>query len=244
MKEAYFTGESIARQARGMLESVLPLRERHPFEFRLERAALLVLDMQRYFLEEDSHAYIPSAGAILPRVKALIEAFSERGRPVVLTRHLNTEEDAGQMGKWWRELLRREDPLSELVPELFATPTRSLPPQARGGGAEMAPSRRGVEPLILEKAQYDAFYKTPLKQLLRERGVEQVTISGVMAHLCCETTARSAFVRGFEVFFVIDGTASYNAAFHRASLLNLAHGFAHPVLAEELLALLERGKDD
>ncbi|MGQ9478314.1 MAG: divalent cation tolerance protein CutA, partial [Candidatus Bipolaricaulia bacterium] len=231
MKEPYFTTETIAQRAREMLELVRPLRERHPLEFRPERAALLVLDMQRYFLEEGSHAYIPSARAILPKIEELIVAFAKRGRPVILTRHINTKEDAGQMAKWWRELIQKENRLSELIPELSLTPTHSLP-------------HRGGEWLIIEKGQYDAFYKTPLEELLRGKGVEQLAISGVMTHLCCETTARSAFVRGFEVLFVVDGTATYNAAFHRASLLNLAHGFAYPLLAEELLALLEREKDD
>ncbi len=234
MKEPYFTPEAIAQRAREMLESVQPLRERHPLDFRPERAALLVLDLQRYFLEEDSHAYIPSAGAILPKVKELIAAFAARGRPVVFTRHINTDEDAGQMGKWWQDLIRKEDPLSELLPELVITLTRSLP--RRGGGPGIGLSPRGRGRLIIEKGQYDAFYKTALEEILREKGVEQLAICGVMTHLCCETTARSAFCRGFEVFFIVDGTATYNAQFHRATLLNLAHGFAYPLLAEELLA--------
>jgi isochorismate hydrolase len=60
-----------------------------------------------------------------------------------------------------------------------------------------------------------------------------------MTHLCCETTARSAFVRGFEVFFTIDGTATYNQGFHLGTLVNLSHGFATPVLASEILSTLE-----
>ena len=64
-------------------------------------------------------------------------------------------------------------------------------------------------------------------------------ISGVMTHLCCETTARAAFMRGFEVFFTVDGTATYNEALHRSSLLTLSHGFAIPVLIDELLCDME-----
>ncbi len=56
--------------------------------------------------------------------------------------------------------------------------------------------------------------------------VEQLVIGGVMAHLCCETTARAAFVRGYEVFFLIDGTATYTEEFHTGTLRNLAHGFS------------------
>jgi isochorismate hydrolase len=46
-------------------------------------------------------------------------------------------------------------------------------------------------------------------------------------------------MRGFEVFFTIDGTATYNEQLHRASLLTLSHGFAIPVLIAELLHHLE-----
>jgi isochorismate hydrolase len=56
-----------------------------------------------------------------------------------------------------------------------------------------------------------------------------------MTHLCCETTARSAFMHGFETFFTVDGTATYNEAFHRAALLNLSHGFALPLTVDEVL---------
>ena len=92
---------------------------------------------------------------------------------------------------------------------------------------------------LVEKSQYDAFYETELEEYLLEKGVGQVVIGGVMTHLCCETTARAAFIRGFDVFFLIDGTATYNEDFHRAALLNLAHGFARPVLCEEILAQID-----
>ena len=64
-------------------------------------------------------------------------------------------------------------------------------------------------------------------------------IAGVLTHLCCETTARSAFVRGFKVFFTVDGTATYYEDFHRATLLNLSHGFAVPVLVDDIRKKME-----
>ncbi|UCE25951.1 MAG: isochorismatase family protein, partial [Candidatus Zixiibacteriota bacterium] len=48
-------------------------------------------------------------------------------------------------------------------------------------------------------------------------------------------TARAAFMRGYEVFFPVDGAATYNEDFHRATLLNLCHGFAEMVLVDELI---------
>jgi len=56
-----------------------------------------------------------------------------------------------------------------------------------------------------------------------------------MTHLCCETTARSAFMSGFDVFFTVDGTATYNKTFHLSTLINLAHGFAIPITTKEVI---------
>ena len=215
-KEAYFTADNLAEAAAGMLvalEGSIRLRRR---DFVPGRSALLALDLQRYFLDDSSRAFVPSAPAILPGINALIRAYSTRGLPVILTRHVNTPEDAGLMGTWWRDLITAGDPLSEIDPRL-----------EQGGGIEV------------RKMRYDAFFGTSLELLLHEQGVSQVVVCGVMTHLCVETTARSAFMRGFEVFLPVDGTATYTEAFHRASLLTLAHGFATPLLVADVLKALE-----
>jgi bifunctional isochorismate lyase/aryl carrier protein len=202
-KESYFNADNIDRKATEISQG-LPTYSLNPrIPFSLQNSALLVLDMQRYFLEPSSHAYIPSARAILPGIQAIVQAYSRQGLPIIFTRHTNTERDAGAMKGWWRDLIRDKTPLSQIAAELDIS--------------------KGT---ILQKSQYDAFYQTTLEEMLHKRNVRQVVISGVMTHLCCETTARSAFVRGFEVFFLIDGTATYNTEFHRAALVNLAHGFA------------------
>ncbi len=215
-KERYFTLQNIYRKSLNMLSEVEEFRSRHEQSLALEKAALLVLDMQRYFLEKSSHALIPSAAAIVPNIQRLLTTCAKAAMPVIFTRHINSEADAGMMAQWWRDLIRRDDPASEIIPELDI-------------GNET----------VIEKSQYDAFHKTGLEAMLRERRITQVIICGVMTHLCCETTARSAFMRDFEVFFVIDATASYTDAFHRATLLNLSHGFAVPVLVEEITTTID-----
>jgi isochorismate hydrolase len=114
------------------------------------------------------------------------------------------------MAIWWKDLIGPESLSGQLVSELDTS-----------GG------------VVLAKSQYDAFFETPLEEILHTKKIRQVVICGVMTHLCCETTARSAFVRGFEV--TVDGTATYTQAFHQAALLNLSHGFAVPILVEEVL---------
>jgi bifunctional isochorismate lyase/aryl carrier protein len=119
-------------------------------------------------------------------------------------------------GTWWRDLITEDSPLSRLSDKLSTQ-----------------------EAILVVKSQYDAFFNTELERILAERGVSHVVICGVMTHLCCETTARSAFMRGFDVWFTIDGTATYNEDFHMATLLNLTHGFSTPVLVSEVLTALQ-----
>jgi len=214
--EAYFTTDSIQEAA---LEMLLPFETARAKRLPLaisDTAALLVLDMQDYFINPDSHAWVPSAAAIIPGIQRLAAAFLGGGRLVVYTRHINDSGNAANMGTWWREIITEKNPMSAISDQL----------DSLGG-------------LVIQKGQYDAFYQTSLEELLVDFQVEQVVICGVMTHLCCETSARSAFMRGFQVFFTVDGTATYNRDFHRASLLNISHGFAVPVLVSELLAELE-----
>ena len=209
MKESYLTSRSFLREAEELVSWSAGLERG---SFTPGATALLVVDMQGYFLEPSSHAYLPSAVDIVPSLVWLSRAFWESDLPVIFTRHLNTEEDAGSLGVWWNDLIRVEDPLSEITSALDTS--------------------IGI---VMEKSQYDAFHGTDLESTLRERGVERVVVTGVATHLCCETTARSAFVRGFEVTFPVDGTATYDEHHHLATILNLAHGFATTTRVRDLV---------
>ena len=123
------------------------------------------------------------------------------------------------MAKWWRDLI---NPLSAYSHNITLKTAQNL--------------------TQINKTQYDAFHNTTLEDKLNTLNIHQVIICGVMTHLCCETTARSAFMRGFDVFFTVDGTATYNEELHCASLLTLSHGFAVPVLIEELLQIMEKNE--
>ena len=211
MKSLYFTSNQIERQAEEILSQVeMKKRRSHTWH----RPALLVLDMQQYFLHDDSHAFVPSAPAILPAVIQLVDLFRQAAFPVLFTRHINSQEDAGNMSFWWRDLITIDHPHSGLI-EPFSP----------------------FEKNALIKAQYDAFMGTGLQQHLDDLQVTDVVITGVMTHLCCESTARSAFMRGYQVWFPVDGTATYHPDFHLGSLRNLAHGFAHIPLMRDLIML-------
>lgn len=212
MKEEYFTAETIHTVSKEMRDEAVPSGQKRARKFLPEKAALLILDMQDYFLKSDSHAFIPSAAAILPGLNSLKKSFLSHKYPVVFTQHLNTPENAGSLKTWWRDLITESHPLRGIISSLDTA------------GGE-----------VLIKNQYDAFYQTELEVYLQEKKVEQILISGVMTHLCCETTARSAFIRGYDVFFLVDGTAAYHRSYHLATLRNLGHGFATLVTTEEIM---------
>lgn len=207
----YFDLESINDASQNILKELRCIVNIHDIELIPDRSALLVLDMQNFFLDNSSHAFLPSAEAITPRIVNLMEAFRNCGRPVITTRHLNTIDNAKMMSVWWRDIIQEDDPLSELISELDNQYTTSI-----------------------IKAQYDAFLGTDLENMLRDSNTDQIVITGVMTHLCCETTARSAFMKGFTVFMPVDGTATYNIDFHRATMMNLSHGFAVPTLIDKI----------
>ncbi len=210
MKEKYFTSDNISGVSEKILREVSGyIRRGH--EFTPENSALLITDMQDYFLREDAHAYIPSSAAIIENIKALAAACGEHNIPVIFTRHVNNNANAGMMAKWWKELITKDNPLSNISGVFEKTNCT-----------------------ILIKPQYDAFFGTTLHQILRSKGTDRLIISGVMANLCCETTARSAFVHGYEVFLPVDATAAYNYELHLSAVRNLAHGFAVPLLTNDL----------
>ncbi|MEI6614761.1 MAG: isochorismatase family cysteine hydrolase [Chrysiogenales bacterium] len=210
-KEKYFTSENIAAEAAAMA-SALPINRR-ALAFSMANSALLIIDMQRYFLCASSHAFLPAAPAIIPNINALIAAFKKAVRPLYFTCHANSAQDAGQMAVWWRELLTRDHPLGNIETTLHF-----------------------YKDPIIKKTQYDAFFNTDLESCLQQSNTKQLVITGVSTHLCCESTARSAFMRGFAVFITIDGTATLNRELHCASLNGLAHGCATPVLTADLIA--------
>lgn len=180
------------------------------------RCALLVIDMQRHFAHPEGRSYLPATAAVIPRVASLVEAWRRLGAPVVFTRHCHEgPEDLGMLGKFFSDYIRCGEPDSAIIDELAPLPGET----------------------VVRKTTYDGFHGTGLEEHLRARGVEQVLITGVLTQLCCETAARSAFVRGFEVYVVADGTATSSERLHVGALLGMASGVAVVMSAREVLAL-------
>ncbi len=212
MKEIYFTKETILSRSEQIKLQASSYNRNKKLVFEKSKAALLVTDMQKYFLKPESHAFIPSAPTIIPGVLTLIDFCIEEKIPVIFSKHINNFENQGLMNEWWNNMISKNSELSDIIDEM--------------------PVHKGR---TMEKSQYDAFYQSGLSELLEQQKKTHLIACGVMTNLCCETTVRSAFVKGLRPFLPIDTTATYNFDLHWATIKNLAFGFTQPILSKNIL---------
>lgn len=217
--EPYVTTESIEHKARLWLDQIRPYNQ-HEMRLNIAASALVVVDMQRFFLNAASPTFTCGGVAILPTVKRLLDTFRQCKRPVIYTQHVHhpNDLDSGIMGWWWEGKCLEGSPESEIHPSLAPMPNEK----------------------VVLKHRYSAFYNTDLETVLRCLKVEDVVISGIMTNMCCESTARDAYYRDYRVFFLADGTGSINEEMHLASLLNLAFGFAYVTTGDDIINQLLR----
>ncbi len=186
------------------------------FSFPPARTALIVIDMQRDFLEPGGFGEalgndVAQLGAIVPEVQRLLAAARAAGLFIVHTRENHAPDlsdcppakrnrgnprlrigDPGPMGR----VLIRGEPGAEIV-------------------AELAPAPGEV---VIDKPGKGAFHATELQSILRAHGITHLLIAGVTTEVCVQTTMREANDRGYDCLLVEDATASYFPAFKQAVL--------------------------
>ena len=133
--------------------------------------------MQNYFLDNDSHAFIPTVESIIPYVQSLIHFFKLNDLPVIFTKHIDKDNSNSLMSHWWNGAIIESSFESEIAKDFDI--------------------KNGI---VIKKGTYDCFYNTGLEQVLLDNSISQIIVTGTMTHLCVETTIRSAFVRNFETF--------------------------------------------
>ena len=175
-------------------------------------SALIVLDMQEYFLNPDSHAFIPASIEIINNINELIKYFIKNGKSVFVASHIDEKRKDNLMIKWWGDSIKENNSYSE-ISNLLNTDKCE----------------------VFRKTQYDAFHKSNLEEKLKNNGIKNLFICGVQAHICCDATARSSFVKSFQPFIIYDACASYNSDLHLSSLKCLSHAFAKLVKTDELI---------
>ena len=190
--------------------------EPYEFTFEPEQTALLIIDMQRDFVDPGGFGEalgndVSHLRKILPAVQRVLEAARASGIAVIHTREGHRPDladlapskrargrldtgigDAGPMGR----ILVRGEYGHDIVDELRPLPS---------------------EPVI-DKPGKGAFYATDLDAILSSRGIKSLIVTGVTAEVCVQTTVREANDRGYECLVLSDGIASYFPEFYQATI--------------------------
>lgn len=193
MKEKYIEHYDYAE----LMTRIERVTKRRKQKIDIEKSALLVMDMQRFFIDSSSPAYVPSAEGIIENINNLIDDFRNHSRPVIFTRHINNESNAGMMNIY-KYLLKDEDPMSQIDERMHRGDT------------------------VIEKSQFDAFHETGLEMMLKETCTNTIITAGVMTGRCIASTSRQAFVRGYNVILPADCTADFNRVVYESALISLS----------------------
>jgi nicotinamidase-related amidase len=213
--------------------------EPYAFEFTPAHCALLIIDMQRDFLEPGGFGAslgndVSQLRRVIAPVQRLLAAWRAAGLAVVHTREGHRRDlgdlppskkirgrgtlqigDRGPMGR----ILVRGEPGHGIIPELCPAPR---------------------EPVI-DKPGKGAFWATGLQPLLQTRGIRQLIVTGVTTEVCVHTTVREANDRGYDCLVPSDCVGSYFPEFHAAGLAMIkAQGgiFGWVSHSEKILAVL------
>jgi biuret amidohydrolase len=187
-----------------------------PYRFDPARAALVVIDMQRDFLEPGGFGEtlgndLALVAEVIPTVADLIRTFRAKGWPIVHTRESHAPDlsdcppakrargapslrigDDGPMGR----ILVRGEPGNEIV-------------------AACAPAPGEI---VIDKPGKGMFYATDVASVLETHGITHLVFAGVTTEVCVQTSMREANDRGYECLLIEDATASYFPAFKAAAL--------------------------
>lgn len=203
----------------------------HPFAgFDPKRAALVVIDMQNAFLMEGvGHAVCPKARDIVPNVNRLAAALRAAGGTVVWIKNTHDESCLES----WSMMHNASSP--EAREKRIAAMSEGTLGHELWAALEPVP-----EDLVVKKYRYSAFLQgsSDLPQILAERGIETVLISGTMTSVCCDSSARDAMMLNFRTLMVSDACATASDEEHAAALGLFYLTFGDVLSTDELVAEL------
>ncbi|OTA21790.1 2,3-dihydro-2,3-dihydroxybenzoate synthetase [Xenorhabdus beddingii] len=181
------------------------------------RAALLIHDMQNYFVDFFEADKDP-IHSVIRNINRLLNTAREQDIPVFYTAQPGsmTPEQRGLLSSIWGEGMKATDEHRQIVAPL--TPIEGE--------------------TVLTKWRYSAFFQSHLLQSLRRLHRDQLIICGVYAHIGCLTTAIEAYSHDIETFFISDAVADFSQDKHHLALSFAAEICAMVVPTEQMISHL------
>jgi ureidoacrylate peracid hydrolase len=199
------------------------------------RCVLLLVDLQRSFLERDGAVAAQGLEIEAMREAArtcgrLAGAARERGIPVIWTRMMFRPdyEDGGVLTHELRPNLARIGALRKGSEDADIVPWAGYQ----------------ADELIIDKPRFSALYGTPLEVRLRAAGVDNVVVAGITTSMCVETTVRDLGQRDWRTFVAGDACGDFDGPRHEASLAAMEFGFARVVETGDVERAFAQGEAD
>ncbi len=195
------------------------------------RTAHIVVDLQNGFMAPGAVAELPIARDIVPNVNRISDAVRRAGGLVV---YIQNTFDEVAVRTW------------PVFFDHFCSPARrvrmieAFTPGSEGHALWPDLDVR-PEDLKVRKRRFGAFAPgaSDLHEILQDRGIDTLIVTGTASQVCCESTARDAMMLNYKVFFVADGNATFTDAEHNATLTSMAYTFCDVRDTASVLTLLE-----
>lgn len=194
------------------------------------KTALVVVDMQKYFMTEPYQAACPIAQEVVPNVNRLAEAVRKAGGVVVWIQNMAPWESEES----WSVAKER------YTPDIAKHRWENM--QADSDGFLLWPELDvRPEDKRVVKRRYSAFIQgsSDIELHLKDAGIRTVVVTGVATNVCCESTARDAMMLNYQTMMVSDGCATSTDKEHAASLGAFYLNFGDVQNTDEIIARLE-----
>lgn len=193
------------------------------------KTALLVVDMQNYFMAPGQQLETPVAREVVPNVNRLASALRAAGGTVVWIRNRTPEGSAGE----WSSYSRRYSKASWSIRDA------AMKPDAFGFEFWSELDIRDSD-LEVVKTRFSAFIQgaSDIEAQLAPLGIDTLLVTGVATNICCEATARDAMMLNYDVAMISDGCAAPTDELHAASMTNFHQFFGDVLETDEAVALV------
>ena len=193
------------------------------------RTALVVVDMQRGFLDPGEAMEVPAAREIVPVIQHLLSVFRARRLPVVFTEFVYSESVPVLIGRLHPE----HRPAPPGAPRGFGLPSSSC--LEGTSSAETVPDLAPrPDEIVVRKRGYDALAGTLLDRALRARNVTSLVVTGTMTDICVLATVTAALHREYRVTLVEDGVATLWPEIQRATLDIIGRAYGRIATSKEV----------
>ncbi len=191
------------------------------------KTVLLVIDLQRYYLERGEQEKLKRVGELITKTNELIDLFHETSQPVVLVQNVHKAD-----GSTWNQMMKPHW-TGELLEGTVIERTWE---------AELHPDLHTNDGDVVQtKTRASAFLRTELEEILRERQVDTVVITGYAINRCVGLTAIEAWERDFKVILAGEAILGTTVADGDLMLDYLKKGFGIETVSNATIGELVKG---